>query len=315
MSIRTNEIKSDIKAEVIAATLIENKRFRLDEIVIAPVGHGHRAIRKDVSRIHDGKDMLANAGKTGEYSNLKFIDVTRPGIYDYMPQGFYHQSSKGSSRKSVDNTIDEMRSFRTQEGAARLFFLPLEKELNRERVEMEREERKSLLGFTEHYKTDLFLRIWPQLKGIDQKYLIIIFQLLPLSYEIAKNTELIAFCLSTLCGKPVTVTTANEPKRVTLANQNHNELGEKWLGIDTILGDSVEDYDPRMEINIENIGKKELHRFIREGDMNRILSWMLDFFLPCFSSVKLNLALLPEETELVLADEGTASYLNHNSCI
>jgi len=310
-----NQIRSDIKAEVIAASLIESQKCHLDELVIAPTGQGHRPIRRDVARIHDGKGLLSNAGKTGEYTGLKFIDVSRSGIYDYLPQGFFHQPKKGSSGKSIDNSIEEMRISREQEGAARLFFLPLEKELNRKRVEMEQEERKSLLGFTEHYKTDLFLRIWPQLKGIDQKYLVIIFQILPLSYEIAKSKDLIAFCLSTLSGKQVTITTTDQPKSVTFTTENYNQLGKRWLGIDTILGSSIEDYDPQIEISITDIDKDELHRFIHEGDMNRIITWMLDFFMPCFSNVKLNLALLSEHTGLVLSDDVAESYLNHNSCI
>ncbi len=136
--IQIENITSDIKAEVIGAALVENGT-RIDDIVIKPVGISQRNVRKDVVDIYN-KDGGAD---NGEYL---FFDVSREGLYDTIPQGVFHQPKITGKKRNTEDLIDEMKLFKKQEDAARLFFLALEKEYGRVNLSGELEERKSILS-------------------------------------------------------------------------------------------------------------------------------------------------------------------------
>ncbi len=301
--IQVENITSDVKAEVIAAALVENG-IRIDDVVIKPVGLSQRNVRKDVLDIYQKESGNDN----GEYL---FFDVSREGIYDTLPQGVFHQPKITEKKRNTDDLIDEMKLFKKQEDAARLFFLAIEKEYGRVRLSEELEERKSILGFSEHYKFDLYLKIWPELKNIDQKYLTLLFQLLPESYKIAGKYDLISKLLEIVCNKPVDIKIMDET-RVSFGTDIHNKLGNCLLGLDFILGNQYIDFDPYLNISIRDIKRNELINFLPNGKLRKVLDILCEYFFSYSTEINVLLYLQKEEEGFLLSNEEMAGYLGYN---
>ncbi len=303
LPIQVENITSDIRAEVIVAALVENG-IKMDDVVINPVGISQRNVRKDVLDIYH----KAGGADNGEYL---FVDVSREGLYDTLPQGVFHQPKISGRKRSTDDLIDEMKLFKKQEDAARLFFLALEKEFGRIRVAEEQEERKSILGFSEHYKFDLYLKIWPELRKIDQNYLTLLFQLLPESYKISGNNVLISKLLEIVCNKPVDINIIDD-YRVSFANNIHNNLGNCLLGLDFILGNQYNDFDPQLEINIKEITREELIDFLPNGKLRKVFDLLCEYFFSYSTEINVLLSLQKEEEGVFLSSEEVVSYLGFN---
>lgn len=303
LPIQIENITSDIRAEVIVAALVENG-LKIDDIVINPVGISQRNVRKDLIDVYNKEGGADN----GEYL---FMDVSREGLYDTLPQGVFHQPKVIGKKRSTDDLIDEMKLFKKQEEAARLFFLALEKEYGRIRVTEEQEERKSILGFSEHYKFDLYLKIWPELRKIDQKYLTLLFQLLPESYKILGNNELISKLLEIVCNKPVEVKIIDDC-RVNFGNNIHNNLGTCLLGFDFILGNQYIDFDPQIEIHIKEIKREELIEFLPNGKLRNVFDLLCEYFFSYSTEINVLLSLQKEEEGVFLSSGEVVSYLGYN---
>lgn len=303
LPLKVENITSDVRAEVIGAALVENG-IKIDDVVIKPVGISQRNVRKDVLEIYN-KD---GGSDNGEYL---FFDVSREGLYDTVPQGVFHQPKITGKKRTTDDLIEEMKLFKKQEEAARLFFLALEKEYGRVRLSEELEERKSILGFSEHYKFDLYLKIWPELKKIDQKYLTLLFQILPESYKIAGNYELVSKLLEIVCNKPVDIKTV-ENLRINTGNTINNNLGECLLGLDFILGNHYIDFDPYLEINIREIKRNELNDFLPNGKLRKVLDLLCEHFFSYSAEINVLLFLQKEEEGIYLSNDEVVSYLGYN---
>src|SRR4051812_4279734 len=108
------ELNLDLKAEVIAASLIQ-KGIQPDQIIIQPKGNSQRAYRKDVSAFYT---LLSDYDNT-EYL---YIETHRDGFYDALPENIFHQPSRGRTEKNKYEVIDEIKKHRAEEKAARKFF-------------------------------------------------------------------------------------------------------------------------------------------------------------------------------------------------
>lgn len=307
-----HNVKSDVRAEVLASSLLDSGTRDFENIVINPTGSSYRAVRNDIVRIHDGLDLFDALQRKSPPNDLLFIDVSRPGLYDYLPEGFFHSSEAKTKSKTVEDTVKEIEENRKQESSARMFFLALEKEVNRSRITLEMEERKSILGFSEHYKADLFLRIWPDLKNLDQKMLVTIFQLLPVSHVVSNNPNMLSIVLRAVFGKKFSVTIDSSP-RIVEHGLNFNKLGENWLGINTVLGEKFADYDPIVTLEVADLRRTELSKYLIGGEYNKVISLLIDFFMPSFYDHIIMYQLVDFEEDLVLSDHESESYLNHNS--
>lgn len=301
--IEIENIASDVKAEVIGAALVESG-VNIDEIVINPIGISKRSVRKDVIDIHR-KDGGAD---DGEYL---FLDVSREGLYDSLPQGLFHQSKIVKTKRTTEDIIDEMKLFKVQEEFSRLFFLALEKEFNRVKLNEELEERKSIFGFSEHYKFELYLKIWPELKNIGQKYLVLLFQLLPVSYKVVGDNDLISNIIGAFCLKPVEIRIVHE-KKINQAPEIKNELGKPLVGTNFILGNQFIDFDPCIELCVKEIKRDELNLFLPGGKLRKVIDLLIEYFFPISVDVQIILHLQKEEEGLYLSFENEISYLGYN---
>ena len=308
-------IHSDIRAEVLAAALIEKGAVDAGNVVICPTGAGQRSVRRDVLGISDGRNMLSEIGKQREIEGLTFIDVSRPGLYDYLPESFFHEPKPASQKDGLDDTIDEIRLNRVQERAARLVFLTMEKEIYRARIDLELDEKKSMLGFNEHFKSNLFLRIWPQLKQFGPRIQRILFQVLPQTHHLVGRKGLIASVLSAVCDKDVLVEISCHAVANVPVEGGFDRLGNNWLGVNTILGGEHVDFDAFARIVIKDVRSAELKEFLHSGEIRRAINLLADFLFPITVKKEVEIEVAQVETALVVSDESCESYLAFNTVI
>ncbi|HWB62836.1 MAG TPA: type VI secretion system baseplate subunit TssG [Chitinophagales bacterium] len=292
-SLHITEITSDIKAEVIAADMVEDGRD-VDDIVISPAGTFERTYSRDILSLEERQDKLG-------LKNLVFMDVSREGLYNALPEALFHFYDR-EKRAGSNSFVEEYKKHKVEEEAARSFFLAFEKEMNRLRTLTELEERKSILGFSEQFKADLFLRLWPELSDIAPEYLPAMILLLPVSHKVTGNTDLAATLLSYVVDRKVAVT-CNYSTRAVANPTGSNILASRSLGYDTIIGDWVPDNSPLVEVSIGPVKKGELLKFMLGGEAYKAIDLACKHLFAVLADINISVLLDNFDEKLILSDE------------
>ena len=98
---RLNQLPYDIRVEVIAADLIDNGLDR-EHLIMKPLSLFKRRFAKD---IHQAKTIENNTSADDLY-----IEVTRDGIYDILPEGFFHQPRDRKHYKSLSDMVFDVKT-------------------------------------------------------------------------------------------------------------------------------------------------------------------------------------------------------------
>ena len=297
---------SDIKAEIVAADLVQNGK-NLDNIVIRPVGLFTRKFRNDILHYEDVDSS------TGNEDSLLFIDVSREGLFDALPQGLFHQPS-GKRIEGLENQIEELRKQRQEEIEAKKFFSVFEKEFNQCKVLVELEERKSIFGFGESFNSDLFADIWVELRDIAPKFHQYLFQILPIAHKCRGNVHLSSLLLGFVVNEKVHISVSVEPKFQKNSFPG-NELNKQFLGTDFVLGDNTPSYDSEYKIIIGPVAKKKLKHFLHGGEYEKVILYLLEYFIPFDADAKLELVLENEAENLFLREGENYCFLGYDSKI
>ena len=299
-------LNCDVRAEIIAADLIE-RGTAPEKIAIRPMGTFSRNFRKDIAAI---KNILNHANGE-EYLR---IDVSRDGIYDSLPQGLFHAVERKNKKPTLADTIEEIKKVKQEEEDIRQFFWAIEKEVNITKALIEIEERKSIFGLSDNFQSQLFLDIWPEIQEINARYYPFLFQILPLAHRFRANIEMSELLLSYVVNHPVSIIVNNMPTYHTHPNIN-STLDSNYLGINYVLGDSTPDYDILYHITIGPVKKKEVPKFVNDGESIKVIHFLLDYFLPFDSQNKIKIILDKSEESLYLSDTNSSSHLGFDSSI
>lgn len=304
----------DYKAEVIAAELLE-EGILLDNIHVWPLGSAKRNYSKDVlSSEFSGDDEKSRL-------EIKF-EVSREGLYDMLPEGMFHQPDPKKTGFTVDNLLDNIRRVKEEESFARRFFFVFEKEFYRARIRMEYNERRSIdsisgfdsEGYSNIFERELYLRIWPDLEGIDKKYRSALIQYLPEAYAIVGDEDLTHFVFRSVTGEPIELSYSYQswlPEKKSL----QSELGSCFLGYDAFATKGCLNDAPKVTLQI---GPLVMHRpedFWNEGKGIKLIDFMVKYFIPAECDFQLVLLLEEGSDCLILKAENEGSILGLNSRI
>jgi type VI secretion system protein ImpH len=263
------ELNLDLKAEVIAASLIQ-KGIQPDQIIVQPKGNSQRSYRKDVSAFYT---LLSDYDNT-EYL---YIETHRDGFYDALPENIFHQPTRGRTEKNKYEVIDEIKKHRSEEKAARKFFLPLEQQYTAVKTilhileddfEKNTDNSRLISVFSEH---------WPILKKLEPYHAYIFLRIIPLIHTIRNNFELAGNTMSLIVGIPVEIR-LHQPGKID-ARSFLFDLGGCVLGMDSTVGTDVFDGEYDLKINIGPLKKQELSHFITGGKYETIIDELLDYFI------------------------------------
>ncbi len=263
------ELNMDLKAEVIAASLIQ-KGIHPDHIIIQPKGNSQRAYRKDVSAFYT---LLSDY----DHTEYLYLETHRDGFYDALPENIFHQPTRGRTEKNKFEVIDEIKKHRAEEKAARKFFLPLEQEytavktllhLLEDDFEKNTNNSKLISVFSEH---------WPILKKLDTYNASIFLRIIPLIHNIRNNFELASKTMSLILGIPIEIK-LHQPGKID-ASSFLFDLGGCVLGMDSTVGTDVFDGEYDLKINIGPLTENQLPDFITGGKYETIIDELLDYFI------------------------------------
>src|SRR4051794_16067541 len=123
-----SSIEKDIKAEVIAAEMVEHG-IPAELVLLLYLGGSTRPFRNDIGNIEE--EQL-------EYDRQEYVIIKafREGLYDMLPQGLFHQVAAHKNTQTEREIINAIRKRREEERNARTFFLPFEAGINHLRIQM-----------------------------------------------------------------------------------------------------------------------------------------------------------------------------------
>ena len=339
----------DVRVEVLLAELYLAGLDPRRDVMIYPQGLFARDYRPDVGvgvgkisvqtgPIHtfEGEDPNLDAP---DYPDFLNIPVYRDGLYDYLPEGLFHQPTVDDSRQFAKEIDEQDR----REKAARRFFRPIEQEFYLQGLLLELEERKYLITEENLSRDDhgqILRDIWglpadrlvrvPRINGVgwttgwlpllDVRQLNNLLHLLPIAHRLVNNRPLVEQVFTLMLGVPVKLTTLPplllliEPEDGERAGPT--ELGQIEMGNFSLEG-VYQDTMPAVEIRLGPLNDAELTDFLPEGRSRAVLDLLISYFLPAETEIVTHLLVDEANQFLTLAKEGDnpTSILGWASCI
>ena len=257
-----SEFYLNLRAEVVLAELQQNEVLDHQDVMVHFMSAFSRPYRRDVLVAHDGH------GNSPEPT--LHLELSRNGIYDNMPEGFFHQSlfNKNTSFASFRNKLKE------EERNARSFFKPIENEFFYQDVCIEENERQLLDNFYS-LDDDYLLDFWKLDRRIPKKYLLKLVKLLPYCHKIAGNIALARLSLEKLLEVPVTFEKKFKDK--SLPDTDSGDL----LGIDMVTdSESGGVFCPILEVVIGPADQGLIDHYLEKNGIRHFFETFYSYFLP-----------------------------------
>lgn len=272
----------DIRVETLAATLLaqpsnDTRDFQLEDIVVAPVGHGQRRSKPEVKAVKK---------KYYEHDTALLIETNRKGLYDTLPERLFLRLDE-----EYDTPLKRTRAIKGQIKEARKFFLPYEQAMYHPRIEAEQKEQQ----WTEDFP-DFIEKLWglPDLADcLDKRQRFLLCHLLPEAYRIAGNWELTGLCFEAILQKPVDLNII--PPLELQTPKGDVSSDELRLGEDAVIGSTFKDDMPALEVCVKNINLEELPDYLEGGKRLKLLEeFLYSYFLPLDVTVVTNIMVTEE---------------------
>ena len=304
-----NHIINDIKAEAVAADIVENG-LDPSEIVVIPDGSFTRNYSMDVS--------YAEVIKSANGQKSLGLHITRDGLYDSLPESVFHDQSHESLTSGHDMAKLSKKQ-KMEEKEARLFFLPFENEIFTHRVQIELEERKILYQFSENLFNDVYPQFWNLDRSLPKKLVSRFVLILHLANKIVGRLDLTEKCLEVILDEHVkiNVTTRKQWEKTLPATSvlNTPGLGSCTLGDDLICGAYVSDTDPVMEFVIGPLKNTAITDYLENGDCSRFLSCFYSYFVPMEMDAVTTVNVSNTQQQFILGDHTSNAILGFNAGI
>ncbi|MEO6831451.1 MAG: hypothetical protein ABI378_04190 [Chitinophagaceae bacterium] len=297
------QITIDYKVGVIAAELVENN-VSADTIFFRNQSSFKRSVAKDISAVYWNNAEDAP-------SNLVF-ELNREGIYDMLPEALSHSQTKKSKTESNTKRSQELRK---QEKDARNFFSPLENEFHHRALKLDTIERELLKSNNHRRNRQFFSYFFEESSMLTDQQVLVLMHILPLSHKIRGDEQLIALTTTRILGYKVSVSNHWIRKKFVMPKGADLNLGERMLGINSILNEQFEISARYYEVTIHQIPVQEHHHFIGKGKHLNVLSFILPYFFPSNADFGILLEAKKEEQHLLSSDEENFSFLGFNSYI
>jgi hypothetical protein len=239
--------------------------------------------------------------------------VNREGIYDQVPEDLFHQPSDSINHADKQDIIREIKIQDELEKNSRLFFLPFEQELYRQRVKLEAEERSFLSAPDADLQNNFFDELWdlPDFLNNDQKTRLC--TLMPVLNKITGDLGLASFIMEQVTGYPVEIE-ESAPRKYILPDEPH--LGDIRLGIDYTLGGEIMELQSSVTIRISLTDTGSLTAFFPEGEKIKIFEFISRLLIPYEKDIIYELV-FPKNPGFILSaqDEPGSGRLNYTAVI
>jgi len=266
-------IEKDIKAEVIAAEMVEHG-IPADLILLLDLGGSTRPFRKDVSKIED--ELL-------EYDRQEYVVIKalREGLYDMLPEALFHLVAEHKSNKTEKEIIQAIRQRQKEERDARTFFLPFEAGINHQRILMALYENK--LDKRTHYNdlVNIFSNHWTIFQYLDERQADVFLLLIPVIHDLRDDFSAIEKIMEMMFLLPVKITLRQQapyqPFDPIISLMDESSV----LGVNLTTGNAVYvSGEDEILISIGPMQNSMLKTFMQGGTNGIILELLCDYLLP-----------------------------------
>lgn len=301
-----NTLDTDFRAEVIVAGLTA-KGHEEDHIAIVR----QRGNMRDVS-----KDIYKTGYVYSDYELMEYLYIytNREGIYDSLPEGIFHQPDTNKHRGSAEDIVREIRSQRIEEGLVRRFFQPFEMAIDQMLVDAQLYEQKFDKASIYDNLREIFRNQWHILQYMTLKQGLLFLRMIPHIDELLQDYEQIATAISIIMNCPVRICEGKK-SRTELPQGEKPGLGTCKLGVNFVLGKSVESDNPDLDISIGPIQPEEMKSFQSNGTNKQILTRLIDMLIPFDRNKNIHYTVSKSETKFRLSGKGHTAYLGINTRI
>lgn len=292
---RINNLKFDLKAEVIISEILEQLDNKEQNILVDHKGQFKRPFRKDVL----GAEVVNYNYDITEYVK---VNLSRDGIYDTLPEGLTHHLGADKPKKMVSDMTKEYKVHKKEEEYARKFFFPFENEFFLKAIERENIEKEILLELNGSKPLDFFYDFWHIDRELPPVLVSKLIRILPYLHKIVGNLDMTVHCLSYLLEEDVEI--AEQGYKEQSSSEEEINLGNCRLGLDMISGSAYMDYSLYLEFKIGPLQKTSFLDYIHQGKLKKFIELFYEYFLPMEVDVKTTI-LLEKETEVFNLTENT----------
>ncbi|MDH6311103.1 hypothetical protein M2451_003983 [Dysgonomonas sp. PFB1-18] len=299
-----NTLDTDFRAELVAAGF-NSEEQDMEKAVIVRQRGDIRNVSKDINKIeltYSGYDLM-------EYL---YIYTNRPSIYDSLPEGLFHQPENARKQRTQEDIISEIRNHRNEEFFARKYFQPFEIVLDQVLVDAQiYEQRFDKAYFYENLK-DIFIGHWNILRYLNLKQVLLFIRIIPVIAEVSQSLDLISKVMEIILDCPVKVLEGKKSGK-SLPDEKKIALGKWKLGINSVLGNSINGDNVDLEITIGPLSTGQMKLFESNAKNRMILNELIDFVIPFDRNITVKYKLSDEDTKFRLSDKTHKAYLGINT--
>lgn len=302
----------DLRLEVILADLLAYG-YSLDDFLVQPVGLFARRYRRDLGNV---RDEQFERGSRPVVRTV--VELHREGLYDALPQQVFHQPGGTAADRplGVRGMVEDIRLQRRKEKATRRFFLPVEQEFFRFRVNVEQEERRYFTNFSVYWYNEALARFWGVADlGLPPGPLTNLLYLLPLAHSIVGDLPRTELCFESVLGLPVKLRVV-APRRhplprpvATAVPTGGGKLGNLALGRDLVLGGDYHETLPALEINLQHLSVADLEAYLAGGWPATALDLLCEYFVAFETDVVVRYEMAAAEPAFFLGEGEEAPVL------
>lgn len=301
-----NKLQTDFKAEAVAANLLKFYNANAS-VFLKRVGINERPYLKDIKSISTSYYGF-------EEENI-IIESYRESIYDYLPEGLFHQPSLSINHRNIEKVVNEIKKQKEIEDNARKFFQPFELEFfNTEVLALIKETE---FDITDESNTiiDIISELWPLLKQVDPETAKIFFYILPFLHQVRGNTKWISHFLSAFNNIPVAIDFQANQVDQQDDTERKTILGTARLGITLIPNGKHMDGERNWVINIGPIPYNKIYRYVTGHPFRELLQNIYDYLIPVTVKVFENFTTENTEDSFVLGKNKNTSRLGYSTFI
>jgi hypothetical protein len=299
-----NSTPADIRAEVLLAQCMEGDLLQ-KEFTAQADGFFYR------SHVHDLYKTILN--DQNGYQNYLTLHLSRPGLYDVLPEGLFFQAGQSKAAKGAGEMAEEYRINKKKENEIRKFFAPFEHEFFLQTLKNEATETNLLQGLRSGWLKEYFIDFWKLPPSIPANAALVLVMFLPYVHRIAGDIAATAGVLQKIINEPVSINLvyANH----TQANTAYNILGNFTLGSQLTCGQSFTEQYPVAEVTIGPLQKTKAYQYVDGGNYFALLQTFYNYFIPANAAVATMVLLQPKTEKLILNQNEDAPLLGMSSVI
>lgn len=289
-----NGMPDDVRMEVILMNLIQGG-LNADEIEIVSSSLFKRRFHHDIEQV----SVVYN--RTSKREKLR-VELNRDGLYDLLPENLFHQPPENATNRNFESELADIKFQQDKENECRLFFMPIEQEFYRLRLEVEAVERQYCFGSNTVAATSAFQQFWQFPDFFNPSKRAWMFLIMPVIHQIAGNTEFAAKIITIITGDKVTV---QQVSAFDYSLPAEPVLGDIQLGVDSLLGGMTGSFQQENILFLEVSDVQQLADYMAGGRQERVLQFLIGLLFPFDRDVRFEPLLSLADQDFVLMEENT----------